>query len=193
MLRKRKTLRLKGYDYSTEGSYFVTICVKDRECLLGNVVDSLVILSNVGRIIKTAWGRLPNRFPNIGLEEFVIMPNHVHGIVTIVGAPFMAPDERGRGTVAIPSGMMDQKGATRLASAQKRVNRAPTLGEIVRTFKALTTHKIHLAGITRFRWQHNYFERIICDEQELFEVRQYIEQNPLKWDLDPENPFCKRT
>jgi hypothetical protein len=112
------------------------------------------------------------------LDEFVVMPNHMHGII-IVGAPFMAP----YGPGAVNPGAVNQ-GAVNPGA----INRAPTLGEIVRSFKALATRRIRQAGVTAFAWQRNYYEHIIRDEESLNRIREYIRNNPLQWALDRENP-----
>jgi hypothetical protein len=118
----RRSTRLKGYDYSWAGAYFVTICTKNRECLFGEVMAGRMRLNDAGRIVQLTWNGLPRRFPTAELGGFVVMPNHVHGIV-MVGAQFIAPDPPGAGHLhpVINQGV---------------INHAPTLGEIIRTFKA---------------------------------------------------------
>jgi REP-associated tyrosine transposase len=86
---KRRSIRLPGYNYSGAGAYFVSICTKDRECLFGDIVNQEMVLNDAGQTVATIWNELPNRFYNIELVEYVIMPNHIHGIITIVGAPLV--------------------------------------------------------------------------------------------------------
>jgi REP element-mobilizing transposase RayT len=168
---------MKGYDYSWEGAYFVTVCTKDREHLL--------ISKPVRKIIQKAWNDLPYRFSDIKLDEFIIMPNHIHGIIWIVGAPLGAPQNE----TAV------NQGATKLnQDATARLNQgvassAPTLGHIVRVFKSISAIAInqHLERQENPVWQRNYFERIIRDDQELNRIRQYIQDNPKNWEEDPEN------
>ena len=112
---RRRSMRLPGHDYRQPGAYFVTICTPDRRCLLGDVVDDEMLLSDAGQIVQTTWGQLPERFPDVGLDAFAVMPNHLHGII-VVGAQFIAPSPR--------------------AEALGAMNCAPTLGTIVRAFKA---------------------------------------------------------
>jgi REP element-mobilizing transposase RayT len=169
----RRSIRLRGYDYSQAGAYFVTVCVQGRERLFGDVVDGEMRLNDAGQMVAQCWHELPAHFPHLELDEFVVMPNHMHGII-IVGAPFMAP----YGPGAVNQGAVNQ-GA---------INRAPTLGEIVRSFKALATRRIRQAGVTAFAWQRNYYEHIIRDEESLNRIREYIVNNPLQWALDRENP-----
>ena len=178
----RRSIRLKGYDYSQAGAYFFTICTRDRGCLFGEIVDGEMRLNSLGEIVQDCWDDLPRHYPQIELDAFVIMPNHVHGIVFItdVGAQFIAP------------------------SAQD-TNHAPTLGEIVRAFKARSTRLIRKTddgtmkqdaincAPTGFGWQRNYYEHIIRDETALNNIRRYIIENPLRWADDEENPINIRT
>jgi len=171
---RRRSIRLRGYDYSQAGAYFVTIVTRNRECLFGEVVEDLMRLNDAGRMVAQCWHELAAHFPHLELDEFVVMPNHVHGIIT-VGAQFIAPDDHG----AINPGAINP-GA---------MNRAPTgLGEIVRSFKAVATRRIRQAGVLAFAWQRNYYEHIIRDEASLNRIREYIANNPLQWALDRENP-----
>jgi len=126
-------------------------------------------LNDFGLTGQTVWFELPGSFPQIRLDHFVIMPNHIHGII-FVGAQFIAP--RGSSNTV-------QTGA---------INRAPTLGEIVRTYKAISTRTIRRTGCAHFKWQRNYYEHIIRDENSLNRIRQYIADNPIRWDTDRDNP-----
>ena len=176
---KRRSTRLGGYNYSEPGAYFVTVCVRDRKCLLGEVKNGTTRLNQSGKIVLNIWNELPGRFPFVEIDEFVVMPNHIHGIIVLiddVGAPFMAPGENK--SILLPQGE-SERGA---------INRAPTLGNVVRAFKGASTRLVRASGLSQFSWQRNYYEHVIRNESELFQTRQYIQENPLKWDLDPENP-----
>lgn len=167
----RRSIRLKGYDYGAPGAYFVTICTRNRACLFGTVADGEMQLNNAGRIAKAAWDELPERCPSVCLDAVIVMPNHVHGIV-IVGAQFIAPSD-GFGTATIDQGA---------------INHAPTLGEMVRAYKAASTRLIRQAGTPDFAWQRNYYEHVVRDEESLDRIRQYILNNPVRWEFDRENP-----
>lgn len=176
---RRRSIRLKGYDYSRVGAYFVTVCTQDRACLFGNVVDGEMLMNDAGRMVRAEWLALVARFPSIGLDAFVVMPNHVHGIIVI------AEDPVGAGLVPAP--------APACSWATTRV--VPTVGDIVGAFKSVTTvvytRGVRQTGWTPFRgrlWQRNYYEHIIRSEQSLDRIRQYIVGNPLRWHLDRENP-----
>jgi REP element-mobilizing transposase RayT len=163
----RRSLRLKGYDYSQAGAYFVTICTEDRTCLFGDVAGGQMHLNDAGRIILSQWEALPVRFSGVELDVFGVMPNHLHGILVL---------------------------ATTAESAAP-----PVLGEIVGAFKSLTTD-LYIKGVKQsgwlpFRgrlWQRNFHEHIIRNEKTLQRIRQYIVDNPIHWEIDPENPQVER-
>ena len=168
----RRSIRLKGYDYAQPGAYFVTIVTQDRACLFGAVADGDMQLSNAGEIAKATWHELHARIPSLGLDAFVAMPNHIHAII-MVGAQFIAPS--------------DGFGETN----QGVINHAPTLGEMVRAYKAASTRLIRQADAPDFVWQRNYYEHVVRDEESLNRIRQYILDNPARWEFDRENPATK--
>ncbi|MDP4999472.1 MAG: hypothetical protein NWQ41_10940, partial [Saprospiraceae bacterium] len=88
-IHHRKSIRLKGYDYSQAGLYFITICIQHRACLFGHITKGEMILNDAGNMVKNEWLNLKTRFPNIELHDYVVMPNHFHGILEIVGAPLV--------------------------------------------------------------------------------------------------------
>jgi REP element-mobilizing transposase RayT len=168
----RRSIRLKGYDYSQSGAYFVTVCTKDRELYFEKY-------RGLQEIVRQRWEELPQRFLDLTLDEFIIMPNHIHGIL-VVGADRSAKNVGATLAVAQTNG----------AGARP----APTVGEIVGTYKSLCVHdwlkcirenKINATGTF---CQRNYYEHIARSEDELNKIREYIQNNPLKWDLDKENP-----
>ncbi len=173
---RRRSLRLRGYDYTQAGAYFVTLCTRDRACLFGEIVDGEVSHNDAGRIVQSEWEALPDRFSGIDVDAFIVMPNHVHGILWInpVGARFIAP------RFVAPHDVD--------AGVPGAMNRAPTLGEIIRAFKAVATRRLRQTGVSEFAWQRNYYEHIIRDEASLHGIREYIANNPLQWALDRENP-----
>ncbi len=183
----RRSIRLQGYDYTQPGAYFVTICTQTRACLFGAVADGAMRLNNPGQIAKAAWDELSARFPSVRLDAFIVMPNHVHGII-IVGAQFIAPQKTPPTIVGAqfiaPSDGFD-------GTNQGVINPAPTLGEMVRAYKAASTRLIRQAGTPDFAWQRNYYEHVIRDEESLDRIRQYILDNPARWTFDRENPAAK--
>lgn len=183
-IHHRRTIRLRGFDYASAGAYFVTLCVQGRECLFGEVEDGAMMLNDAGRMVEVAWRHLPQRFPHIALDTCVVMPNHMHGIVMIndtVGAGLGPPGLSSPNLCPADVLPSKEKGAA---------SRAPTLGDIVCAFKSISTVEVNRmlsrSGVPL--WQRNYFERIIRDDRELARAREYIATNPLKWELDTENP-----
>ncbi len=184
-IHHRRSIRLKQYDYSSEGAYFVTICAQHRQCLFGDVMDGEMRLNDAGKIILSVWDELPLYYPGANVDAFVVMPNHIHGIIVLtVGAgPRACPENRtARPEKGQPQGV------------------APTmpLPDLVQRFKSLTTSR-YRHGVMQFRWpsfpgklwQRNYYEHIIRNEDELNRIRQYICDNPSNWETDEENPNGK--
>ena len=185
--RHRRSIRLKGYDYSLAGAYFVTISTQDRRCVFGDVVAGVMRLNDAGRTVSTEWDTLPAQFPGIDLDAFVVMPNHIHGIIIFatrvsVGAPLVgAQDVASNRTI-------DNRATTRVA---------PTLGDVVGAFKSRVTVEytrgVKTKGWPAFRrclWQRNCYEHIIRNEASLNHIQQYILDNPARWAFDRENPLA---
>jgi putative transposase len=184
----RRSIRLKGYDYANSGAYFVTIVTQGRACLFGEIVNAETRLNDAGSVIARWWFELNNKFRTVETDDFVIMPNHFHGIVVIpVGADLcVGPNAEG----AHPSALLR-------ADSGAPLQHAP-LPAIVQWFKTMTTNEylrgVKTSGWTPFQgqlWQRNYYEHIIRDEQSLNRIREYILNNPVQWDQDPENPESK--
>jgi REP element-mobilizing transposase RayT len=169
----RRSIRLSGYDYARSGAYFVTVCIQNRSCLFGSIVNGEMKLNNAGRIAQEVWEELPARFPQVGIDGFIVMPNHIHGIL-MVGAQFIAPSDSPFDVIKNP--------------ARSVIGRAPALGEIIRAYKAISTRKIRPTVKADFRWQRNYYEHIVRNEESLNRIREYILNNPIQWDVDRENP-----
>ncbi|MEM2174632.1 MAG: transposase, partial [Candidatus Micrarchaeia archaeon] len=145
----RRSIRLKGYDYSQPGAYFITICTKDRKCLFGNVIDGKMILNDAGHIAQKCWLEIPDHYPNVILDEFIIMPNHIHGIIIInVGANNNSPRQINNNS---PRQANDN-------SPQPSLFRSPsgTIGSIVRGFKIGVTKWFRQNTNIYDVWQRNY-------------------------------------
>jgi putative transposase len=179
LVHRRKQIRLKEYDYSQPGVYYVTMCTKDRVHFFGEVVDGRMNENDLAAIAQSCWNELPEQYPIVQLDQFVIMPNHVHGIIILmddmVGAtsrrPDMGADSRlrniGRSTV----------GSRHDSTLQRETN---TLGDIVGSFKSAVTRRINeLSGTPGARvWQRGYYDHIIRDDKSLNRIRNYIATNP---------------
>ncbi|MBN2270281.1 MAG: transposase [Sedimentisphaerales bacterium] len=192
---QRRSIRWVGYDYAQEGVYFVTVCVQGHVCLFGDIVNGQMRRNELGRIVQATWYDLPNHYPHIALDAFVVMPNHVHMIVVLtppVGAGFKP---------ALMNPMRAESAharSVRTGPIRAGFKPAPTgkrhgLPEIVRAFKTFSARRVNArrAGCGRSLWQRNYYEHVIRDEGQLGRIRRYIEDNPLNWMLDRENPEAK--
>ena len=178
----RKSIRLKEFDYTQAGWYYFTIVVQDRECLLGEIENGKIILNNCGEIIEAAWLKIPELRPYVELDDFIIMPNHFHGILIINEN---SNDSKVRVTDSVtPTKEIEPVAPTKDALTNIARLIPNSLGAILGQFKSFTTKEIRKAGIVYFKWQRNYWERIIRDENELNSIRRYILNNPLKWEED---------
>ena len=172
-MHHRRSIRLKGYDYSRPGAYFVTICTHNKECVLGDIIDGNIHLNEFGKVVEEEWLKTFDMRKDLKLDGYVVMPNHFHGIILVEGRGVLqyAPTEN---VFRSPSG---------------------TIGAVVRGFKSSVTKKINMMRSTTGApvWQRNYYEHIIRDEEELNQVREYIVNNPLQWQFDRENPERRGT
>jgi len=174
----RRSIRLKGYDYSQAGAYFLTICTHGRECLFGEIVDGEMRLNDAGLFVKQCWFDIPRHFPHAELDAFVVMPNHVHGIIVItdsVGAKDFSP-------------LFSPLPATHTPL----ISPPRTIGSIVRGFKIGATKWFRTNTDISIVWQRNYYEHVIRDEADLHRIRQYITDNPMCWAEDEENPLAQK-
>lgn len=179
--RRRRSLRLEDYDYARTGAYFVTICARNWECLFGEVVQERMVLNEYGGIVHREWARSAEIRNEIELDEFVVMPNHLHGIVFIV-----------RDGTNVKFGSV---GATGRSPLQPRNTepcgpRSKSLGSFIAGFKSAATRRINTwrgaPGVPV--WQRNYYDHIIRNDDELHRIREYIMKNPHRWAMDAENP-----
>ena len=165
----RQSIRLKGHNYSQAGAYFVTICSWKRECLFGEVVNGEMRLNEQGGIAYREWHRSSVIRKEIELDIFVIMPNHIHGIVIIHTNPLSAVEANGRSPLRMEPKSISSFIAGYKSSVTKRINQ-------IRNTPSMPL------------WQRNYYERIIRNEDELSRVREYILHNPVQWPQDENNP-----
>jgi len=222
----RRSIRLRGYDYTRAGAYFVTICTHNREWVFGDVVDGTMQLNDAGRIVYDTWNDLPTHYSYAELDAVVVMPNHVHGVVVLsdanqrtVGAGFKpAPTNRdesnGNGGPGLRDDGMNRdesngNGGPGLRDANKCTvgagfkpaptnrdndaagdNRRSPLSEIVRGFKTFSARRINeMRGTPGLPvWQRNYYEHIIRNADSLHRIRQYIADNPGRWEFDRNSP-----
>jgi len=170
-IHHRRSIRLKGYDYSQSGAYFITICARNKECLFGEIAGVKMVLNDAGAMAHDEWVKTSEMRQNIKLDEFVVMPNHIHGIIIIGDC---------RGTM--------HRAPTAEQFGNPTSNSIPA---IIRGFKSAVTKQINairnMPGIPI--WQRNYFEHIIRDEESLWKIREYIVNNPINWQQDEMYPM----
>lgn len=195
----RRSIRLKGYDYSNAGAYFVTAVTWQRQCLFGDVINGEVRLSKLGKIVEWEWLELPKRLSYISLGAYVVMPNHFHGILYIhenAGATRQGPTGMQSDAEPLPTITRDGMDGSPRQGPTGRPNgpKPASVGAILAQFKSRATKRIW--KFPEFKetpiWQRNYYERIIRDENALQNITRYIEANPLLWDEDQENPQRKK-
>lgn len=174
--RHRRSIRLQNYDYAQSGAYFVTICTQHRACVLGEVVDGQMRLSELGLIAAQGWQWLAEQYAHVQLDAWVVMPNHLHGILVLT-------DDQPH-----------EKGGSRTAPA---VARKP-VGRLVGAFKTVTTKQINALNevaddlLKPLFWQRNYHEHVVRNEADLSRLREYVVNNPMKWVLDSLHPEYAR-
>ena len=177
-------MRLKDHDYAQDGYYFVTICTKNKIEYFGEIINSKMVLNEIGKIVQKQWLWLAEQYDYVKLDEHIIMPNHLHGILII---------ENG---VNARIGMNRVVGAgrdlplqrQRDISPQQQTRKIKPLSELIGAFKTTSSKLIHQHGLSEFQWQRNFYDHIIRNEKSLNEIRKYIVENSLKWELDKNNP-----
>ncbi|MCC7165367.1 MAG: transposase [Anaerolineae bacterium] len=193
----RRSIRLKGYDYTQAGAYYITIVTHQRQCFFGEIVNAEMKPSDLGQTALNCWLAISEHHPHADLDEFVIMPNHIHGIIVItdnarrgvpgkgvqLNAPTPPPASDAPGhTTKIPKPRDATNPFSVLSPHQK------SLGVIVRTYKAAVTTACRAMQRYDFGWQKNYYDHIIRNDRDLNRIREYIFNNPFNWHTDTENP-----
>jgi putative transposase len=165
--RYRRSARLRGYDYAQCGIYFVTICTHNRECRLGTVIEGEAYLSDIGVVAHRCWGKLVDHYPNIQLDAYIVMPNHIHGLIVIDSIDLVG------------------------AGLRPALTKQHGLSEIVRAFKSFSSREINRLRGTEGGsiWQRSFYDHIVRDEKALHNIRSYIYMNPERWLQDRENPL----
>ncbi len=210
-IHHRRSIRLKGYDYSKKGLYFITICCQNRACLFGSIENGNMICNDAGEMIEKEWLKLPQRFTNIALHNYIVMPNHFHSILEIVGATLVVAQNNDdiQNENDIENKNINQNGhginkENDIANGHGNKNGQPqgfaptgfaptdkTLGDMVGAFQSITTVK-YINGVKTKKWkpfdgklwQRNYWEHIIRNEKLYNTISEYIKNNPQHWNDD---------
>jgi len=182
----RKSIRLKEYDYSQDGAFFITICVEKRENRFGEIKEGNMLVNDAGKMIKAWWRKLFEKFPDTVIDAYIIMPNHFHGIIQITSIDKFVG--------AIPCNRPhygSDKGENTVSPLQPIPNTYNGLGQYISWFKRMSTNEyirnVKENNWKRFDkrlWQRNYYEHIICNEDDLNKIREYILTNPENWEKD---------
>jgi len=204
-IHHRRSIRLKDYHYTGKGAYFVTLCVQERVCLYGELIGGDMVLNPAGRKVAEIWRELRGRYPQLVLDEYVVMPNHFHGIIVIDdcrGEPCVRPPCNKRGHTE-RADLKEKDEQQRIGDQNRKGDHKDrpygtdenSLGRVLQAFKSLTTQAyiqgVNSQGWPTFPgrlWQRNYFERVLRGQPELDAARRYILENPLKWQSDRDNP-----
>jgi len=166
----RRSIRLPGWDYSSAGVYFVTICAFRRAMLFGEIRGAKMVPNAIGVTIEQTWHELPNRFPSLALDAFVLMPNHLHGII-----------------------VLHRKKRAEINSAPTADQPPLTLGRVIQSFKSFACFRVRQqTGRVVPLWQRNYFEHVVRSGKSLTAIQRYISENPARWEFDLENPIAAR-
>ena len=183
--RHRKPNRLQDYDYSQAGCYFITICVKNREYLLGKIEDSIIQLSNYGKIIEKYWKSIPVHYDNVSMDKFILMPNHLHGIIIISNENEHVVTEH----CSVTGSDENYSGEEHRSITTKSTTNYGLLSKVVKSFKEVCVKSIRKEFEDHsFGFQRSFYDHIIRSEKSLFAIRKYIIDNPLRWELDENNP-----
>lgn len=175
----RRSMRLKGYDYGAAGAYFITICTYQRHCLFGEIIDGEMHLNEFGRVVADCWDAIPGHFPSIQLDESVVMPNHVHGILVVTDTP--------RRGMALPCPYPTMP---RTETREFGKPLAQTISTVVGSFKSAVTKRINiLRNAPRTPvWQRNFYDHIIRHEASMQRIQHYVQTNPSSWRSDQLHP-----
>lgn len=183
---QRRSIRLVNADYSVPGWFFVTICTAKHENIFGEVVGGQMVLNEYGMMAKKCWVDIPQHYQNVIIDEFIIMPNHVHGVIKIFKNNILSQNNT--------SQIVGVQNIEPLRHPSQQINLhkyqhtiSGSLGAIVRGYKIGVTKLFKQSGYQDSPWQRNFYEHIIHSPKELNNIRKYIRDNPVKWDTDENN------
>ena len=193
-LHHRKSIRLKGYDYSQEGLYFITVCIHNRKCLFGEIFGAdmvwvknfqppqEMILNETGKIANDCWLEIPKHFPNVVLHEYIIMPNHVHGIIELNRVESVGT----RHVVSLPDNIENPVGPSHVMARQNQFSKPipGSISVIIQQYKSSVTRIVNKNNISHFKWQSRFYEHIIRNELSFQKIADYIINNPKNWQDD---------
>ncbi|PJF34117.1 MAG: transposase [Phototrophicales bacterium] len=172
-----ETTRLPGWNYASAGWYFVTICTRDQQPFFGHIENGDMYLSPIGEIAAQFWQEIPRHtVGHVSLDVFVVMPNHVHGIVVIQDTPVETLH------CNVSTDNVDKNLMSTISP------QAGSLGAIIRSYKSAVTRWCRQNGYAEFGWQSRFYDHVIRNENALHNIRQYISENPSRWEMDQNHP-----
>lgn len=183
--QKRLRNRIRGWNYSKNGWYFITICIHNMMQCFGKVENGEMKLNELGKIAYRHWEIIPNFYTNVEIDKFIVMPNHTHGIIIInnVVTDHWPVTTNKNSKNIISNVVTDQWPVTTNNDFHYGL-----ISKIINEFKGIVTKKIHQLGFAKFKWQRSFYDRVIRNETELLIKQRYILNNPMKWQLDKYNP-----
>ncbi len=184
-MERKNSLRLSNYNYSVSGTYFITICSYKREEFFGEITNNLIHLNDYGKIIHDCWYQIPTNYKKIKLDDFVIMPNHIHGIIWIVGAIHESPEEK-RKIHETPENKLTLGNGVIRELPLRIERRKMLISKIIGRFKMNSAKLINNIRNSKGShvWQRSYYDHIIRNETDLNNTKAYIQNNPLNWRTD---------
>ena len=181
-----ESARLKGYDYTQEGLYFITICTQNRENYFGEIVNGKMQLSNIGTLANVFWHEIKNHSKNVELHEFVVMPNHIHGVLEIVNSVDSVDSVETMHASSLPSSSLPSSSPQQPPKNEQMQKISPKSGSVSRiigAYKSAVTKHAHRLGY-QFEWQTRFYDHIIRTEADYKRIENYITENPRNWDED---------
>jgi len=187
-MHNRKLNRLQGYDYSRNALYFVTSCVQDRICWFGEIWDQQMLLNEYGKIAEQQWYWLAQQYPYVILHQFVVMPNHIHGIIEIDDSIVDSVVGTGRDLSHLNDDNAIGTGRDLSLRPQSPLQpekiKIKSLSELMGAYKTTTSKQIHCAGLVNFKWQRSFHDHIIRNQASFIRISDYIQNNPANWKED---------
>ena len=187
-----ESARLPGRTYTENGMYFITICTKNRECVFGKIRNGIMGLSDIGNVVVQEWQRTERVRYYVNLDRWIVMPNHIHGIIWIdrndMIDGIVDTSRRDVSTTLLKIKSIGHHRHNPPINEQKSRLHPNSIGSIIGQFKSICTKQIRAMGYPDFAWQPRFYDHIIRDEKSLWAIRQYIRNNPLKWERDRNNP-----
>lgn len=180
----RQSGRIQDYDYSQSGFYFVTICSKKHQHFFGEIVGGQMVLNDIGIIVESSLKNIGNIYSDISLDEYIIMPNHIHAIIVINDGANVGTEHC---SVQLEAKDCSDTPTLTAQCAVTTITKKVCLSQVIKSYKGFCTKTIKNKSSKNFAWQRSFYDHVIRNEVSLFKIREYIQNNPVKWELDEYN------